>query len=75
MRKKVIAEVDLIANDRADEVSFSEDDDVAEIVTNTHCGGRKELVSLDFHVLYHLSYAVPYISFNVHKSSKLWSKR
>lgn len=72
MKKNVIAEVDLIAKDQTGEVSFSEDDDVAESVTNTHCDGRKELVSLEFHVLYHLSYAVPYICFNVHKSSKLW---
>lgn len=32
----------------------------------------KELLRIEYHVLYHISYAVPYLCFNAYTSSKFW---
>lgn len=31
--------------------------------------GEKQILKFEYHVLYHLSYAVPYLSFNAYDSS------
>lgn len=32
---------------------------------------KEELIKFEYHVLYHLSYAVPFLCFNAYKSSKI----
>lgn len=50
---------DLIEDQFGDDLSTAKD-----ISTND------EPLSLEYHVLYHMSYAVPYLSFNAYKSGR-----
>lgn len=38
--------------------------------TVNHDAKPKQLIKFEYHVLYHMSYAVPYLCFNAHKSSR-----
>lgn len=38
--------------------------------TFDHDAKPKQLIKFEYHVLYHMSYAVPYLCFNAHKSSR-----
>lgn len=38
--------------------------------TFNHDAKPKQLIKFEYHVLYHMSYAVPYLCFNAHKSSR-----
>lgn len=39
----------------------------SEIALN--CSNREQLVKFEYHVLYHISYSVPYLCFNAYRSS------
>lgn len=43
----------------------------SEIVLNR--SNREQLVKFEYHVLYHISYSVPYLCFNAYRSSKFYT--
>lgn len=68
--KKFVTEINFEEEEQSDDVDFEEDIAIVHNDFKSTLTNIKELVSFDFHVLFHLSYGVPYICFNVYKSSK-----
>lgn len=56
--------------DFAAELMMSLDSTLGNGDASGNLSDSKELLSFEYHVLYHLSYAVPYICFNANKSSE-----
>lgn len=56
--------------DETTEFNFTEDsnESVDNLQKHEKC---QRLIKFEYHVLYHLSYAVPYLCFNAHDSSEL----
>lgn len=61
------------AEDEEEDISicFEEDLGVAKIDEDQL---QQELMTFEYHILYHLSYAVPYLSFNAHKCGRFRMK-
>lgn len=67
------AESNLKINGQLDNNSGFEEENCLSYETQSSVGTNhdhsKELVKFEYHVLYHISYAVPYLCFNAYKSS------
>lgn len=70
MRKLFKAEINLAEENESLTSDFDEDIALAENILGQCKSESQEVVSIELHVLYNLSYGVPWICFNVHKSSK-----
>lgn len=68
----MLVEIDWATDGETVDTDFAEELDLAtgKCEISTH---SKELLSFEYHVLYHLNYAVPYLCFNAHKSSEFGS--
>lgn len=72
MRKTAYIEINLHKDVDSDDMEFAEEQNLSSnnCETARNSDDSKELLSFEYHVLYHLNYAVPYLCFNATKSSK-----
>lgn len=77
LRKTAFVELCLHRDAELDDMEFAEEQSLSNDSPPISCGKpvtksdeSRELLSFEYHVLYHLSYAVPYLCFNATKSSK-----
>lgn len=59
-------------NGKNDEIYEFEEENRLSFASPTNPTPKKQLIKFEYHVLYHMSYAVPYLCFNGYKSSKIF---
>lgn len=73
LRKRAYVELCLSEDVESEDVEFAEEEMLSPVNCESvsNLDSSKQLLSFEYHVLYHLSYAVPYLCFNATKSSEL----
>lgn len=72
----LIESTDELKEHEIKEIDFSDEDnhlfESSSEAPSNH--SHQQLIRFEYHVLYHISYAVPYLCFNAYKSSMFYSK-